>query len=304
MNLNQLRVFCTVVSEGGFLQASRTLYMSQPAISQHVAALEKAIGVRLFNRKGRNISLTPEGRTLLVLAKEVLEKADGIPDRFREMKELRTGKLAVGFEPNPAMTLLPPALKRFRAEFPDIHVTLVTDRQVPLLQRLSSGEIEMAVVGGNRRSLPTTGLVTRSLGMENLTLIVPPETAREGAEPLPPEFLENAPLARYLPSCFLSPVVEDYLLQHQVKPRSDLWVDDPAAAARFVSEGICLAIVNRGILSGKGTPFSVREVPLAGLETLSWEFSVAYSSRLGLSYAGWAFEKILEAESPKALKTA
>ena len=139
MNLNQLKVFCTVVSEGGFLQASRTLYMSQPAISQHVAALEKAIGVRLFNRRGRNVSLTPEGRTLLVLAREVLEKADGIPERFREMKELRLGKLAAGFEAHPARTLLPPVLKRFRTEFPDIQVTIVTDRQENLLQRLSSG---------------------------------------------------------------------------------------------------------------------------------------------------------------------
>jgi hypothetical protein len=98
--------------------------------------------------------------------------------------------------------------------------------------------------------------------------------------------------------------VEDYLLQHQVKPRSDLWVDDPAVATRFVSEGICLAILNRGSLGRKtGTP-GIREVPLSGLETLSWEINVAYSTRLGLSYAGWAFEKILESESPKLLKTA
>jgi len=304
MNLNQLKVFCTVVSEGGFLQASRTLYMSQPAISQHVAALEKAIGVRLFNRKGRNVSLTPEGRTLLVLAREVLEKADGIPERFREMKELKLGKLAAGFEAHPARTLLPPVLKRFRTEFPDIQVTIVTDRQENLLQKLSSGEIEMAVVGGNRRNLPTTGLVTRSLGLDALTLIVQEDHPWKGPAPLPPSCLEGERLARFLPSCPLSPVVEDYLLQHQVKPRPDLWVDDPAIAARFVSEGICHAILNRGCLGGKTGTAGIREVPLAGLETLSWEINVAYSTRLGLSYAGWAFEKILESESPKLLKTA
>jgi DNA-binding transcriptional LysR family regulator len=303
MNLNQLRVFCTVVSEGGFLQASRTLYMSQPAISQHVAALEKAIGVRLFNRKGRNVSLTPEGRTLLVLAKEVLQKADGIPERFREMKELRIGKLSVGFEPHPAMTLLPPVLKRFRAEFPDIQVSVQTDRQEGLLERLSSGEIEMAVVGGNRRNLPTSGAVTRSLGLDSLALVVPADYPSNRDLPLDPASLDGQPLARYLPSCPLSPVVEDYLLQHQVKPRSDLWVDDPAVAARFVSEGICLAILNRGTLAGKACHLPIREIPLLGLDTLSWEISTAYSTRLGLSYAGWAFEKILESESPKILRT-
>ena len=304
MNLNQLKVFCTVVSEGGFLQASRALYMSQPAISQHVAALEKAIGVRLFNRRGRNVSLTPEGRTVLVLAREVLEKADGIPERFREMKELRLGKLAAGFEAHPARSLLPPVLKRFRAEFPDIQVTIVTDRQDNLLQRLSSGEIEMAVVGGNRRNLPTTGLVTRSLGLDALTLVVPDGHPWKGPAPLLPSCLEGEHLARFLPSCPLSPVVEDYLLQHQVKPRSDLWVDDPAVATRFVSEGICVAILNRGSLGRKTGTLGIREVPLSGLETLSWEINVAYSTRLGLSYTGWAFEKILESESPKLLKTA
>ena len=304
MNLNQLRVFCTVVSEGGFLQASRSLYMSQPAISQHVAALEKAIGVRLFNRKGRNISLTPEGRTLLVLAKEVLEKADGIPDRFREMKELRLGKLAAGFEAHPSMTLLPQVLKRFRTDFPEIQVAIVTERQETLLEKLTAGEIEMAVLGGNRRNLPTTGLVTRSLGLDSLILIVPQDHAWAGPSPVAASNLEGEPLARYLPSCPLSPVVEDYLLQHQVKPRADLWVDDPAVAARLVSEGICHAILNRGSLAGKTGFPGIREVPLAGLESLSCEISVAYSTRLGLSYAGWAFEKILEAESPRVLKTA
>lgn len=304
VNLNQLRVFCAVVSDGGFLQAARSLYMSQPAISQHVSALEKSIGVRLFNRKGRSVSLTPEGRTLLILAREILEKADSIPERFREMKELRLGKVAVGFETFPATCLLPPALKQFREEFPDIQVTVVTGRQAVLLEKLGNGEIEMAVVGGNRRALPgTTGLVTRSLGLDTLTLAVPGWHPLGGRKQARPPDLEGESLARFLPGCPLSPVVEDFLLQHQVKPASSLWVDDPAIARRFVEEGICLAILNHGSLAGSSMGDLVRVVPLAGLETLSWEISVAYSSRLGLSYAGWAMEKILEAVSPQVLRS-
>ena len=62
MNLHQLRIFCTIVEEGSFRQAAEKLFLSQPSVSQQVAALEKSYDVRLFERKGRSVSLTPEVR--------------------------------------------------------------------------------------------------------------------------------------------------------------------------------------------------------------------------------------------------
>ena len=78
MNLHQLRIFCTIVEEGSFRQAAEKLFLSQPSVSQQVAALEKSYDVRLFERKGRSVSLTPEGRALHVLASDLLRQADEI----------------------------------------------------------------------------------------------------------------------------------------------------------------------------------------------------------------------------------
>lgn len=95
VNLERLRVFRTIVEEGSFRRAAERLFLSQPSVSQNIAALEREYDVRLFERKGRTIALTLEGRALHVLASDLLRKADDIPLRFREMQMLKYGKLAI-----------------------------------------------------------------------------------------------------------------------------------------------------------------------------------------------------------------
>ena len=107
MNLHQLRIFCAVVEEGSFRQAAEKLFLSQPSVSQHVASLEKDHSIRLFERKGRTISLTPEGRALYVLASDLLRQADEIPARFRDMQALRSGRLETGVSPFAGYYILP-----------------------------------------------------------------------------------------------------------------------------------------------------------------------------------------------------
>ncbi len=118
MNLERLRVFRTIVEEGSFRRAAERLYLSQPSVSQNIAALEKEYDVRLFERKGRTIALTPEGRALHVLASDLLRKADDIPLRFREMQMLKYGKLTVSATPHALNCLVPEAFCLFREQFP------------------------------------------------------------------------------------------------------------------------------------------------------------------------------------------
>ena len=117
MNLHQLRIFCTIVEEGSFRQAADRLFLSQPSVSQQVAALERSFEVRLFERRGRSITLTPEGRALHVLASELLRQADEIPSRFSDMRALRSGRLEMGVSPFAGHHILPGTLASFRREF-------------------------------------------------------------------------------------------------------------------------------------------------------------------------------------------
>jgi DNA-binding transcriptional LysR family regulator len=76
MELRQLRYFVAVADELHFTKAATRLNVSRPAVSQGVAALEKSLGVRLFDRTPRSIALTPAGRALAPHARQVLDHAD------------------------------------------------------------------------------------------------------------------------------------------------------------------------------------------------------------------------------------
>jgi DNA-binding transcriptional LysR family regulator len=303
MNLQQLRVFCRVVEEGGFRAAAERLYLSQPAVSQQIAALEKSYSVRLFERRGRSLSLSPEGRALFVLAREVLEKADAIPRRFREMRSLRQGSLSFGVAAFSAASLLPPALRRFREECPDIRLSLVSDRFDRLLGRLRAGEVELVLAGQDPSCPPDPELVARPLGTDRLVLAVPPGHPWGRGEALSPSRLEEETLIRFLPECPLHSPVEDFLLQHRVRIRSDLRVNGIEVAARLVEEGLGVALLNRGGLAPAPTPDSLQIAPLPELEGIHWELLLVYSARLGLSYAGWAMERIVEEVAAPILRS-
>ena len=92
MNLNQLRVFCAIVEEGSFRQAGEKTFLSQPSVSQYIAALEKNYDVKLFLRRGRSIS-HPEGRTLYILAQDLFSLLTLFRKSFGKCSFLNTESL-------------------------------------------------------------------------------------------------------------------------------------------------------------------------------------------------------------------
>ena len=82
MELESLRVFLAAAEEGGFSPAARRLYISHSTVSRRVSALERELGVRLFDRSGRAQSLTEAGRVLEAEARRLLQIADGAKDKL------------------------------------------------------------------------------------------------------------------------------------------------------------------------------------------------------------------------------
>ena len=149
MNLHQLRIFCAVVNEGSFRQAAEKLFLSQPSVSQQVAALEKDHNLLLFERRGRSISITPEGRALYVLASDLIRQADEIPSRFRDMRSLRSGELKIGASTFAGCHILPGPVREFHGLFPAVSLTLSSGGSGAILADLRKGGAELAVLGRN-----------------------------------------------------------------------------------------------------------------------------------------------------------
>src|SRR5881397_596245 len=114
MELHQLRYFVAVAAERHFTKAAHGLRIAQPSVSRAIRVLEEELGAPLFHRMTGNVALTPAGETLLPWARRVLADVDGATGEVRELADLRRGRLAVGATPSLTITLLPPALAKFR----------------------------------------------------------------------------------------------------------------------------------------------------------------------------------------------
>jgi len=145
--LKQLRAFCAVAKSGKMIDAAEELYLSQPAISLQVRALERELDTVLFERHGPRINLTREGQELYEMARPLIESLETLNARFnRRMKgDLDSGEVVIAAGESTIIYLLPRLVQHFRKRYPNIHVQLknVTGRDG--LAMIRDDEVDFAI---------------------------------------------------------------------------------------------------------------------------------------------------------------
>ena len=123
--LKPLRAFCQTVRLGSVSRAAEALFVSQPAISLQLQALERELGVPLFERSGRRLVPSREGQLLYEMAQPLVENLDGLEARFRDkVRGLDAGELNIAANSSTILYLLPKIVERFRLHHPDVRLTL------------------------------------------------------------------------------------------------------------------------------------------------------------------------------------
>ncbi|MEV5583083.1 LysR family transcriptional regulator [Streptomyces parvus] len=120
VSLTQLAVLSKVVEAGGFSEAAKSLFMSQPAISNHIRNLERSMGVRLVHRSGTGARPTPAGEVAVAHARRVTEALDTVEQAMAEFRELRDSTLTVAGTPSLGARLLPGLIADFSARAPTV----------------------------------------------------------------------------------------------------------------------------------------------------------------------------------------
>ncbi|MBN7137114.1 LysR family transcriptional regulator [Lysobacter enzymogenes] len=144
--LKPLRAFCQTARLGSVSRAAEALYLSQPAVTLQLQALEREMGVRLLERSGRRLSLTREGEALYELARPLVEGLDGLEGVFRErIRGLDAGELNVAAGSSTILYLLPKIVEAFRAAHPEVRLTLHNVTGAGGLDLLRSDGVDLAV---------------------------------------------------------------------------------------------------------------------------------------------------------------
>ncbi|MEM8533185.1 MAG: LysR family transcriptional regulator [Chloroflexota bacterium] len=171
LNTLHLRTFVAVVETGNYSAAAESLHMSQPAVSQHIRALESQLdGVRLFRRVGQHMQLTHAGEQLIDTAREMLDLAQRAEENIRALRGQVSGHVTVGCTPSSGERLLPPLLARFRSQFPVISVTTTIGSLETLLEWLTTRQIHILLLEEQQRR---RGWESQLLGAEALILLAP-----------------------------------------------------------------------------------------------------------------------------------
>jgi DNA-binding transcriptional LysR family regulator len=172
MELRQLRYFVAVAETEHFRRAAQALGVAQPALSRQVAALERELGVGLFERLPRGVRLSEPGRVLLDESKRMLGDASEIGERVRRVARGQVGRLRIAFsEAASGHAALTDSIRGFRAAQPEVELSLVSMRSAAQVEALRQGAIDAGFQ--YRLALPDDEFGRFELTMENVRLALP-----------------------------------------------------------------------------------------------------------------------------------
>ncbi|NQS75019.1 MAG: LysR family transcriptional regulator [Peptococcaceae bacterium] len=147
MNFKQLEAFIWVAELQSFTKAARQLYMSQPAVSFQIKALEENLQVSLFQRGDKRVVLTEAGHLLYPEAKQLLRHYNLIKAGLDDIKGLKTGHLIIGSSTIPGEYLLPIMIGGFKEKYPGIKITLKVAGSGQVANWVREREIDFGIVG-------------------------------------------------------------------------------------------------------------------------------------------------------------
>jgi len=155
MELRHLRYFVAVAEELNFTRAARRLHIGQPPLSQQIKALEAELGLRLFERSKRRVTLTAAGERFFLSARQILADAERAAEEARRAARGEVGELRIGFTSSlPFTSLLPEVIRAYRRGYRQVTLTLVEMFTADQIDALTAGRLEIGFLRHTGQNAP------------------------------------------------------------------------------------------------------------------------------------------------------
>jgi DNA-binding transcriptional LysR family regulator len=263
VELRHLLALQAIAEHGSFGRAARSLGYTQSAISQQVAALERAVGEKLIERPGgpRPVSLTEAGRLLLRHAEAIVARMKAAQADLTAYSEGAAGPLRIGTYQSVSARLLPALVRRFKEAFPKVEIQLSESAIDDELEaRLERGEVDLSFVMLPMNEAP---LEAAQLIVDPYVLVVPVDSPLAGRSKRPSlREIAKEPLIGYR-QCRSMAAVETAIRRAGAEPRIVFRSDDNGTVQGLVGAGIGVALVPR--LTLQPTDGTIEVVELGGL---------------------------------------
>ncbi|MFD8542176.1 LysR family transcriptional regulator [Streptomyces rubrogriseus] len=242
MDLRQMEVVVAVADTGGFTAAARRLHVVQSAVSGTVRALERELGITLFDRTTHRVALSPAGEAFVPAARATLKAAELAREAVDAVKGHLRGRVTVGIMQG-VWAGLHHAVAALRAEHPGVVVQLRQAAVADIRQALRDGTVDLAIVALDRQQ--QRGLVTRLLSREDMVLVT---SSRDGLPWTTPNcevdltHVAHMPLVDFSPGWAIRYAVDRAFRTAGVERTTTFEVNDIVAAAELVRNdlGVCI----------------------------------------------------------------
>jgi DNA-binding transcriptional LysR family regulator len=258
----RLQALAALERAGSFSGAATALGISQSAVSQHVAALERQVGAGLVDRGPRPVQLTPAGHVLAEHARAITGRLEAAERDLADVLQRQERRLRLGSVPTALTSFVPGAIARMRAEQPEVTLTVVDDHMQGLLPRLRERELDLAVVF----TAPGSGdlgpdLVAVPLFEDPYRVLLPQRhrLARLEQDPALRDLRDEDWVGGAGGSTWFR-VVRDACRAAGFEPRVGVVSDDHVAVQAFVAAGLGVAVVPGLAASLRVRGVTVRDV--------------------------------------------
>jgi DNA-binding transcriptional LysR family regulator len=237
MNLNQLRVFYYVAREKSITKAAEQLFVTQPAVTMQIRALEEQLSLKLFKRHGRSLRLTEGGRILFGYAKKIFYVVDEMESVIPRYADLSEGVLTIGTTRSFARHLMPGLLSRFQAEHPGVRVSLKEGSSKEIAHDLMEYKYDLGVIG----KIPfSRRLTVVEYTNEEFCLVTPPKHRLSAMDEISLQDLKDERIIIREEGSGARDVIRSFLYSHGLQPS----VLIEAGSVEFIKEYV---IQGRGI---------------------------------------------------------
>lgn len=249
--LRQIRAIIAVCEEGSFTRAAARENATQSGISQHVAAAERSLGVKLFERSATGVTPTPAGQRYYKRCVEAVSQLASAADEVRGFAARVSGDLRIGLIPTLTRAALAPALADFNARHPDVRLHIVEGYSGWLTEMVHAGELDFAVVPAAESRV---GLKSRLIVRDREMLVSNPKLGLTHLQPV--RLKDCGPLKIILPSRanVRRRNIDVYCQTHGVEVADVIEMDAMISTMQYVLQSdwvailsglICFADINR-----------------------------------------------------------
>jgi DNA-binding transcriptional LysR family regulator len=243
MDFTSLKIFKAVAEQGGISRAAASLHRVPSNVTTRVQQLEAELGIDLFVREKKQLTLSAQGKVLLAYANQLLSLSAEAQAALRDGKP--RGTLRIGSLESTAATRLPPILSRYHLMHPEVRIELVSGTSGALVTQVRNQELDAAFVA---EPFNATGLEMQSAFLEELVLITPKSMPKIRS----PKDLGNRTVIAFAAGCSYRRRLETWLGESKVVPERFMEFQSYHAIVACVAAGCGIAIVPRSVI--RATP--------------------------------------------------